>query len=83
MAASDASVEPLQLPPYNWTFVLRDLRGGIKGTSIIPTDPVVLSTTREFGVTDLGSAGICSFFSEHVNVLSEIMEFAGESYKVL
>lgn len=55
---------------YHITFgrcVLCDLQGGFdESGSLVLTDPAVLSTTREFGVTDLGPQGISSFFSRHV-----------------
>ena len=47
-------------------FVLCDLQGGVYADGVILTDPVILSRTGAYGVTDLGSAGISSFFSRHV-----------------
>ncbi|KAK3372650.1 kinase-like domain-containing protein [Podospora didyma] len=47
-------------------YVLCDLQGGIYQTEVVLSDPVILSRTREFGVTDLGADGISSFFSAHV-----------------
>ncbi|KJZ73088.1 hypothetical protein HIM_07472 [Hirsutella minnesotensis 3608] len=45
--------------------VLCDLQGGLYVNQIILSDPVILSRTREFGVTDLGPDGITQFFNEH------------------
>ncbi|KAK3291305.1 kinase-like domain-containing protein [Chaetomium fimeti] len=45
--------------------VLCDLQGGIYRHEIVLSDPVILSRTRDFGVTDLGPEGIASFFSYH------------------
>lgn len=47
--------------------VICDLQGGrsaVDNTYIL-TDPVILSQRREYGVTDLGPAGIQHFFSQH------------------
>ena len=46
-------------------YVLCDLQGGIYQDEVVLSDPVILSRNREYGVTDLGSAGISSFFSQH------------------
>ncbi|KAK0741620.1 kinase-like domain-containing protein [Apiosordaria backusii] len=46
-------------------YVLCDLQGGIYQQEVVLTDPVILSRTREYGVTDLGPKGISSFFSQH------------------
>jgi hypothetical protein len=46
-------------------FVLCDLQGGVYSDGVVLTDPVVLSRNRQFGVTDLGSQGISTFFSRH------------------
>ncbi|KAL1990248.1 hypothetical protein VTN49DRAFT_6087 [Thermomyces lanuginosus] len=46
-------------------YVLCDLQGGVYRREVILSDPVILSRTREFGVTDLGANGISSFFSQH------------------
>lgn len=46
-------------------YVLCDLQGGIYQHEVVLSDPVILSRTREFGVTDLGPDGIASFFSQH------------------
>ncbi|RSL45510.1 hypothetical protein CEP54_014231 [Fusarium duplospermum] len=46
-------------------FVLCDLQGGIYQREIVLSDPVILSRNRDYGVTDLGSEGISSFFSQH------------------
>lgn len=47
--------------------VLVDQQGVFGPRGAIITDPVILSTTvGAFGVTDLGPAGIASFFARHV-----------------
>ncbi|RMZ39554.1 hypothetical protein AFCA_002328 [Aspergillus flavus] len=46
-------------------YVLCDLQGGIYQHELVLSDPVILSRTREYGVTDLGPDGISSFFSLH------------------
>jgi hypothetical protein len=46
-------------------YVLCDLQGGIYQQAVVLSDPVILSRTREYGVTDLGADGIVSFFSQH------------------
>jgi len=46
-------------------YVLCDLQGGIYPHEVILSDPVILSRTRQFGVTDLGPEGISTFFREH------------------
>ena len=48
-------------------YALCDLQGGIwpDGGGVVLTDPVILSRTREFGVTDLGPEGISTFFARH------------------
>ena len=48
------------------SYVLCDLQGGIYRHEIVLSDPVILSRSREYGVTDLGPNGISSFFSQHV-----------------
>ncbi|KAK5991731.1 Alpha-protein kinase 1 [Cladobotryum mycophilum] len=45
--------------------VLCDLQGGIYQREAVLSDPVILSRNRDYGVTDLGSDGINSFFSQH------------------
>ena len=47
-------------------YVLCDLQGGVYESTVILTDPVILSKTKEFGVTDLGPEGISSFFTTHI-----------------
>ena len=47
-------------------FVLCDLQGGIVSNGAILTDPVILSRSRSYGVTDLGGNGIRNFFGHHV-----------------
>jgi hypothetical protein len=36
-----------------------------KGEELVLSDPVILSRTGDYGVTDLGRDGISSFFSQH------------------
>ena len=48
-------------------FVLCDLQGGILRNGVVLTDPVILSRQQnQYGVTDLGIAGISNFFHHHV-----------------
>ncbi|WIA19927.1 hypothetical protein OEZ85_005816 [Tetradesmus obliquus] len=44
--------------------VLCDLQGGMlsRGRGAVLTDPVIMSRSRSYGVTDLGSDGISTFF---------------------
>jgi len=65
-----AAMQALSHFSYHTTggrYVLCDLQGGVMdgGKSVILTDPVILSRDREFGVTDLGSEGISTFFARH------------------
>jgi hypothetical protein len=46
-------------------YVLCDLQGGVDSNAVCLTDPVILSRNKSFGATDLGAAGISSFFSNH------------------
>lgn len=46
-------------------FLLCDLQGGVTETGIVLTDPVILSRAKAYGVTDLGSSGISTFFARH------------------
>jgi hypothetical protein len=46
-------------------YLLCDLQGGIYRDGAILTDPVIQSRHQEFGPTDLGPAGISTFFSNH------------------
>lgn len=46
-------------------FTLCDLQGGIYQREVVLSDPVILSRNGDYGVTDLGSDGISSFFSQH------------------
>jgi hypothetical protein len=50
----------------NGQSVLCDLQGGVYNDGVVLTDPVVMSTTRQYGPTDLGSQGISNFFAHHV-----------------
>lgn len=45
--------------------LLCDIQGGVYSNGIVLTDPVIMSTTRGYGPTDLGRAGISSFFAYH------------------
>ena len=45
--------------------VLCDLQGGTSGNDMVLTDPVILSRTKSYGITDLGPYGISTFFSAH------------------
>lgn len=46
--------------------LLCDLQGGVYNDGVVLTDPVIMSTTREYGPTDLGNNGMSSFFAHHV-----------------
>ena len=46
-------------------FVLCDLQGGLYSNGAILTDPVILSRTKSYGITDLGELGISNFFARH------------------
>ncbi|KAF3397274.1 hypothetical protein DPV78_008077 [Talaromyces pinophilus] len=45
-------------------YVLCDLQGGIHHNEVVISDPVILSPTHEYGVTDLGVDGMSTFFSK-------------------
>lgn len=45
--------------------VLCDLQGGNCGNDMVLTDPVILSRTKSYGITDLGPNGMSTFFSVH------------------
>mmetsp|Transcript_23926 Transcript_23926/g.59633 ORF Transcript_23926/g.59633 Transcript_23926/m.59633 type:complete len:299 (+) Transcript_23926:64-960(+) len=45
--------------------VVCDLQGGYYEDFYVLTDPVVCSTEKAFGATDLGTAGIQNFFAHH------------------
>lgn len=47
-------------------YVLCDLQGGIRHNEVVLSDPVILSLTREYGVTDLSVEGMTTFFSKHM-----------------
>jgi len=49
----------------NGQFVLCDLQGGQTSSGVVLSDPVILSNSKLYGPTDLGSLGISSFFSRH------------------
>lgn len=49
----------------NGQSLLCDLQGGVYSNGVVLTDPVVMSTTRAYGPTDLGSNGISTFFAHH------------------
>lgn len=57
-------------------FVLCDLQGGVYSNAVVLTDPVILSRSKMYGVTDLEPQGISSFFSNHV-----CNEFCNSSWK--
>ena len=42
-----------------------DLQGGVYKDGYVITDPVIMSTTKEYGPTDFGSEGISTFFARH------------------
>eukprot|EP00171_Calliarthron_tuberculosum_P005788 IDg5788t1 len=42
-----------------------DLEGGLYGDHTVVTDPVVCSTSRSYGQTDMGAEGISNFFARH------------------
>ncbi|KAK3294485.1 kinase-like domain-containing protein [Chaetomium fimeti] len=46
-------------------YLLCDLQGGIYVNEVVLSNPVILSQTREYGVTDLGPGGISTFFHQH------------------
>lgn len=46
-------------------YLLCDLQGGVTETGIVLTDPVILSRSKSYGVTDLGPSGISTFFARH------------------
>jgi uncharacterized protein YodC (DUF2158 family) len=45
--------------------LLCDLQGGVYSNGVVLTDPVIMSTGRSYGPTDLGTTGISSFFAYH------------------
>lgn len=45
--------------------VLCDLQGGIYSDGAVLTDPVIMSQDQIYGPTDLGRAGISTFFARH------------------
>ncbi|KAI9553924.1 hypothetical protein GHT06_019194 [Daphnia sinensis] len=45
--------------------LLCDLQGGVYKDGFVLTDPVIMSTNREYGPTDLGAEGISTFFASH------------------
>lgn len=46
-------------------FLFCDLQGGVYKDGFVITDPVIISTTGDFGPTDLGKEGISTFFARH------------------
>jgi len=60
----------------NGEFLLCDLQGGVYKSTIVLTDPVILSRDQAYGVTDLGMQGISSFFAQH-----ECNEYCCRSWK--
>ncbi|KAL3902651.1 MAG: hypothetical protein SGILL_010749, partial [Bacillariaceae sp.] len=49
----------------NGEYLLCDLQGGVYSKGAVLTDPAVNSSKKKFGITDLRSKGISSFFSQH------------------
>lgn len=49
----------------NGEYLLCDLQGGVYRDFVLITDPVILSRTLQFGVSDLGPEAIMSFFHQH------------------
>ena len=47
------------------TVLLCDLQGGSYKDGFIITDPVIMSSSKEYGPTDLGNDGISTFFARH------------------
>lgn len=45
--------------------LLCDLQGGIYQDGVVLTDPVIMSVSRDYGPTDLGTLGISTFFAHH------------------
>ena len=45
--------------------LLCDLQGGFEDNCLYLSDPVIMSPSQSFGPTDLGNAGISTFFSQH------------------
>ena len=49
----------------NGEYLLCDIQGAVYPKAVVLTDPAILSKRVEFGVTDLGSQGISTFFNQH------------------
>ncbi len=49
----------------NRHLLLCDLQGGVIENGAVVTDPIIMSSTREYGPTDLGDEGISTFFVYH------------------
>ncbi|XP_046460943.1 CBL-interacting protein kinase 26-like isoform X3 [Daphnia pulex] len=49
----------------NRHLLLCDLQGGVIENGAVLTDPIIMSSTREYGPTDLGDEGISTFFVYH------------------
>ncbi len=45
--------------------LLCDLQGEATGSIAVITDPIIMSSTREYGPTDLGDEGMSTFFANH------------------
>jgi hypothetical protein len=45
--------------------LLCDLQGEAMGSIAVITDPIIISSTKEYGPTDLGDQGISTFFANH------------------
>lgn len=50
----------------NGTALLCDLQGGVYQDGVVLTDPAMMSVSRCYGPTDLGTQGIETFFANHV-----------------
>jgi hypothetical protein len=49
----------------NRHFLLCDLQGGVIENGAVITDPIIMSTSKEYGPADLGDEGISTFFANH------------------
>ncbi|XP_046460945.1 CBL-interacting serine/threonine-protein kinase 20-like [Daphnia pulex] len=49
----------------NRHLLLCDLQGGVIENGAVITDPIIMSTSKEYGPTDLGDEGISTFFFYH------------------
>jgi hypothetical protein len=65
----------------NGQCLLCDLQGGVYSNGVVLTDPVVMSTTRVYGPTDLGTNGISTFLP--ITSATSIARPIGERYTML